>query len=214
MSATKSELSTQAKIARNSTIERAISLLGSGLNPEIVANTLGVTAGYISQLMSQTDIASEVTALRYEALQKHNTRDLGYDALEDALLEKMRDLLPLMHRPMEILKALSVINAAKRRGQSAPETIHNQQTIVQLILPTSVIQSFQVDTKNSVIKTGEQELLTISPKHLLATVKGNIQDDKTRDRDRTGNRTGSSEGTVQERIRAAKELRNSATKNL
>jgi hypothetical protein len=83
----------------------------------------------------------------------------------------MDELLPLMMRPMEVLKAISVINAAKRRGQSAPEAIHQQQNIVQLIMPVQVIQYYQVDIKNTVIKTGEQDLLTMNPKHLLAKVK-------------------------------------------
>ena len=167
MSITNSAVATR----EDSTIERAIALLGSGLSPEIVASTLGVTPSYISQIMSKDEIATRVTQLRYDALQKHNIRDTTYDTIEDALLVKMDELLPLMMRPMEVLKAISVINAAKRRGQSAPEAIHQQQNIVQLIMPVQVIQYYQVDIKNTVIKTGEQDLLTMNPKHLLAKVK-------------------------------------------
>jgi len=169
MTTTNSSVAVQS----NSTIERAISLLGSGLSPEVVSSTLGVTSGYISQLMSQDEIAFKVTQLRYESLQKHNARDLGYDELEDLLLVKMKELLPLMMRPMEILRALQVLNSAKRRGQSAPEAIHQQQEVVKLILPIQVIQNFQVDIKNTVIKTGDQDLLTINPKQLQASTQKN-----------------------------------------
>lgn len=155
----------------SSTEERAIALLGSGLTPEVVASTLGVSPSRISQLMSDEVFADKVVKLRYENLQKHNKRDAGYDELEDALLEKFRDLMPLMMRPMEVLKAMSVINAAKRRGQSAPEAITQHNTVVNLMMPTQVIQNFQVDAKNHVIKTGDQELLTINPRELLASVK-------------------------------------------
>lgn len=151
--------------------ERAIALLGTGLSPEVVASALGVTPSAISQMMSREEVALRVTQLRYEALQKHNTRDTNYDTIEDALLEKMQELLPLMMRPMEVLKAISVVNAAKRRGQSAPEAIHQTHQVVQLLMPVSVVQNFQVDIKNTVIKTGEQDLLTMNPKHLLAKVK-------------------------------------------
>ena len=181
-------------VGTSATIERAISLLGSGLGAEVVASTLGVSASYISQLLSQEDIATKVTTLRYEALQKHNVRDLGYDALEDKLLEKMDDLLPLMQRPMEVVKALSVVNAAKRRGQSAPESVTQQQTVVQLVLPTQVVNQFQVDVKNTVIKTGDRELLTINPKQLLASsVKGSTNEQlgfEERSREKEATRVG------------------------
>ena len=158
-------------VKESSNTERAILLLGSGLSPEVVASTLGITPSAISQMMSQDNIAARVTQLRYDAIQKHNIRDGSYDKIEDLLVEKMEELLPMMMRPMEVLKAISVINAAKRRGQSAPEAIGQAQKVVQLIMPTIVMQNFQVDIKNTVIKTGEQDLLTMNPKHLLAQVK-------------------------------------------
>ena len=164
MSATKSETALQI----TGVLERAIKLLGSGLSAEVVASTLGVSPSTVSMWLGNDEVSRQVTALRYEGLQKHNVRDNSYDALEDTLLEKMHDSVPLMMRPMEILKALSVINAAKRRGQSSQDSIHEKQTVVNLILPTQVVNQFQVDVKNTVIKTGDQELLTINPKQLLA----------------------------------------------
>lgn len=173
MTATNTALATT-----NSTVERAITLLGSGTPPVAVASALGVTEGYISQLVADEAIATRVTQLRYESLRKHSARDTSYDEMEDALLEKLRDLLPLMMRPAEILAAIKIVNGAKRRGQSSPESLTNKQEIVQLVLPTHIVQHFQVDIKNSVIKTGERELLTITPKTLegIVAAKGVTHD--------------------------------------
>lgn len=158
------------------TESRALSLLGQGLGPEVVAAAVGVSTSRISQLLSTPEFSAKVAELRYESLAKHNTRDAAYDALEDTLIEKLKDLLPYMMRPMEVLKSIQVINAAKRRGASAPEHITAQQTVVQLVMPTQILQSFTTNINNQVIKAGAQELVTIqsgSMNKMLDTLRGN-----------------------------------------
>lgn len=145
----------------STTEERALALLGQGLGPEAVASAVGVTVSRISQLLSQPEFASKVAEARYGNLAKHNSRDNAYDALEDTLVKKLEENLPFMMRPMEILKAISVVNAAKRRGSGTPDAIISQQTVVQLIMPTTVIQSFTANTNNQVVKAGNQDLVTV-----------------------------------------------------
>ena len=145
----------------STTESRALSLLGQGLSPEVVAAAVGVTASRISQLLSNSEFATSVAELRYESLAKHNTRDASYDSIEDELLEKLKDVLPCMMQPMQILKSIQVINAAKRRGAAAPDSILSQQTVVQLLMPTQIIQSFTANINNQVIKVGDQDLVTI-----------------------------------------------------
>lgn len=158
-----------------STEDRALTLLGQGLSPEVVSAAVGVSPSRISQLVSDPEFASKVAELRFKNLSKHNERDNAYDSMEDQLLEKLKDCLPFMMRPMEILKAISVINAAKRRGSSAPEHITNQQTVVQLVMPTQILQNFTTNLHNQVVKAGEQELITVqsaSMRKLLDRAKG------------------------------------------
>lgn len=146
--------------ARTLTEERALVLLGSGVAPAMVAASLGVSESLISQLLSNDAFATEVAELRFESLQKHNRRDSDYDKLEDALLEKMQDCVPLMHRPMEILKAISVVNAAKRRGQSTPESITNKQQVIQLQIPVQVINKFSTNLSGQVTSITDSENVT------------------------------------------------------
>lgn len=161
------------------TEERALSLLGSGVTPVQVAAAIGVSESRISQLLSEDSFAARVAELRYENLAKHNARDSSYDALEDALIEKMQDVLPLMHRPMEILKALSVINAAKRRGQSTPESIIEKQQIIQLTMPIQIINKFQANIHGQVTSVGAQDLLTIQSGALDNLVKRRLPQNET-----------------------------------
>lgn len=151
--------------------ERALTLLGSGIAPEAVASALGVTPSRISQLLSNEEFSGKVATLRYENLQEHNLRDGKYDSLEDDLINKLKNSLPLMIKPDTILKAISTINGAKRRGQSSPEQAANHQNIVTLVLPTVIAQQFVTNINNQVTKAGNQELVTIDSSKLLSNAE-------------------------------------------
>lgn len=151
--------------------EKALSLLGAGVHAEAVASALGVTPARISQLLSNEVFSKKVAALKYESLQKHNVRDAHYDSIEDKLLAKLEKSLPLMVKPESILKAISIVNGAKRRGSDKPAVVSNQQTIVNLVLPEVISNKFAIDLNNQVIKAGEQELLTMPSGDLLKRVE-------------------------------------------
>ena len=150
---------------RSVTEERALKLLGSGVNAESVAAALGVSPSRISQLLADEDFSLKVAQLRYEALQSHNERDSKYDKLEDSLLVRLEKSLAFMIKP------IAIINNAKRRGQSAPSQVVNQQNIVSLILPTIIAEKFTVNINNQVVKAGDQNLLTMPSGNLLDRVE-------------------------------------------
>lgn len=151
--------------------ERALSLLGSGIGAEQVAAALGVTPSRIAQLLSVEHFSKQVADLRYANLQKHNLRDEAYDQIEDILQAKLRSAMPLLIKPRDIMDALGKVNAAKRRGSSAPTSVNNQQNVVNLILPTIIAEKFAIDINNQVTKAGGQELQTMSSGSLLKKVE-------------------------------------------
>jgi len=148
------------------TAARILEMLGNGLAPAVVSSALGISESYISQLLSEESFSQQVTALRYANLQAATTRDRSYDAIEDELIAKMKDLLPMMYKPMEVLRAITVINAAKRRGADAPDNTVIHQTVVQLTLPTAITSKFITNAANQVVEAGEQELITIAASNL------------------------------------------------
>ena len=156
--------------APSATEARALKLLGSGVAPHQVASAIGVTESYISQLVSNPDFAEQIAELRYANLVKHNTRDDKYNAMEDTLLDKLEDLVPLMHRPQELLRAIQVINGAKRRGSEMPETAVQKSSVVTLNMPVQVINRFTTNIHNQVVSAGQQDLLTIQSQELLKKV--------------------------------------------
>lgn len=158
-----------------STESRALALLGQGLGPEIVASAIGISVSRISQLLSEPEFAAQVANLRFESLAAHTSRDRKYDSMEDSLLEKLQNCLPFMVKPFEILKAIQIINSAKRRGASSPDHISGNQEVVQLVMPVQIFQQFTTNVNNQVVKAGAQELVTVQ--------SGNMQ--KLLDRSKT-----------------------------
>lgn len=162
------------KLGRGTTTsieDRALVLLGAGIGGEAVANALGVTPARISQLLSEQVFSDAVSTLRYENLQKHNNRDASYDTIEDRLLAKLEQNLSFILKPRDLLQAIATINNAKRRGQSSPDQVVNQQNIVNLVLPTVITEKFTVNIDNQVTRAGEQELHTLPASTLLKSVE-------------------------------------------
>lgn len=145
----------------SATESKVLTLLGQGFAPEMVATAVGVSPARISQLLSQDEFAQQVAELRYKQLAAHTERDSKYDTLEDQILDRLRTSLSMVFDPMKLAKLLQVVNSAKRRGAAAPEHLTTQQTVVQLNIPTAILQQFRVNVNNQVVQAGQQDLITV-----------------------------------------------------
>lgn len=162
----------------NYTEERALALLGSNISPAQVAAALGVSESYISQLLSRPDFSGQVASLRFENLQAHNARDQKADSLEDKILSKLEETLPLVCRPMELARLYQVVNSAKRRGSTAPESTLQHQRIVNITIPVQIAAKFSATPDNYVHTAGEQSLLTMQSSQLLSLHQNKIKLEK------------------------------------
>lgn len=151
--------------------KRAIELLGTGLGNTVVAQAIGVTESRIAQLMSTDSFRAEVMQLRFENLQRHNVTDARYDDMESRVLTQLEDNLPLVQKPMELVRILATLNNAKRRGSEHIDTNSTQSNIVTLLMPTMITQQFTTNINNQVIVAGEQTLETIQGSTLLNAAK-------------------------------------------
>lgn len=145
----------------NQTQVKALALLASGVIPEQCATALGITPSAISQMMSNEEFASELATRKFEALRKHNVHDDKLDELEAQIVRQLETQLSLVLEPMKLARLFAIVNAAKRRGSSAPEQITQKQTVLKLNMPVTLIQKFTINSNNQVVSTGEQDLVTI-----------------------------------------------------
>ena len=157
----------QWRASLNTNQSQALKLLGQGISAVIVASTLGVTEGLISQFLAEPRFAEEVTRLKLAALQKQTSVDNKYLEFEDKLLDKFGKVIPLMTKPMEILKGLQVLNATKRRGMADAPAGTGTSQIVQINIPVHVSQKFITNTHNQIVEIhyedGSRSLVTATP---------------------------------------------------
>lgn len=154
-------MSTVSTSVRTPTDEKALTLLGQGIPAVTVASTLGVTESRISQLLSNSEFASEVRELRYASTIKHNARDNKADEIEDKLLDQLKNAIPMLMRPMEIARTLSMVNGMKRRGSTSTDGLAEKSAIVTITMPKQITQKFTTNINNQVIQAGTQDLITI-----------------------------------------------------
>lgn len=145
----------------SSTEQRAIKLLAAGLQNSQAAAALGVTESRVSQMLAEENFAAEVAAAKFLAMEKRTTRDAAYDELEDTLLEKVKLASQFESRLPVLVKALQIINAARRSMTSGPAAGNLQQTVVNITIPQVAASMFTTNSNNQVISAGEQQLLTI-----------------------------------------------------
>jgi transcriptional regulator with XRE-family HTH domain len=170
--------------------ERALVLLGAGLSQIKVAESLGVDPSRISQLVTDEEFSKRLADAKFENLNKHNEHDAKLDRAEDAVVDKLLDSIDQVYKPMELTRILATLNAAKRRGSSAPASVGEQSTILNLLMPTKIINNFVTNINNQVVRAGETDLLTIQSGTLADKVKQLEKDRVIEYESRTKQRVG------------------------
>lgn len=145
---------------------KALSLLGQGIAPVMVASTLGCSESLISQYLADPRFADEVVKLKLISLQMQTGIDNKYMEAENKLVDKLLKTIPLMTKPMDILRGLQVVNATKRRGVSdGPVGAHISQ-VVNITLPGVFAAKLITNAQNQVVEvldeTGPRSLITAS----------------------------------------------------
>jgi len=151
--------------------EKLIALLGSGISNAVAASAVGCSESYVSQLLAIPEISARVAQLRFDTLQANNLRDSKIDGIEDLLLAKLSASVNLIMRPMELVKASSMINAMKRRGSAAPEQSTQLTQVINLTLPPKLTVAFQLNNQNEIIEVAGRPLVTMQTATLLVEAK-------------------------------------------
>lgn len=159
--------------------DRAKELLGYGASVEDVAKTLGCDHSYISQLLADEQFSAEVSNLRADKLASASARDNKINAIEDVLIERLKEAIDarMIFKAGDLLRAFAVVNKAERRGFDAPLTNAANQTIVNLTMPTKIINKYVTNVNNEVIEINDATLVTMPTAELLRSLqKGDNKD--------------------------------------
>ncbi len=180
-----------------------LELLGAGYKPPMVASVLGITESRISQLLSDDTFASKVLALRLARTKGTIDRDNKWDKIEDLLLKKFEDVMVFMNDPLKLLRALQVVNAAKRRGAGSDNSSEAglTGTVVQINAPRNVVMQFITNGNNEVVEVGGRSMVPMASKKVMEELKRQTEQihiGSNYDDERSPALPAPSAGTVQE----------------
>ena len=83
-------------------------LLGNGLPSSAVAEAVGVDPSFVSQLLADEDFKREVLTAKAARAEQALERDARWDRIEDKVLEKAEQMLPLISRPRDLIAIAQV----------------------------------------------------------------------------------------------------------
>lgn len=148
-------------------IERVKDLLGSGLDPSVVASALGTTPSYISQLLSDERFREEVLQKKMLLLQAASARDAKIDALEDRALDRLSEVMDFIIKPREVIHAAALLNRMQRRGTTIDMNLGQKAEVVKLTMPRVLVQNFIVNRQGEVIDVAGQSMVGMSAHQLM-----------------------------------------------
>lgn len=148
--------------------DRIVELLGAGLAQSVVAESVGVDASYVSQLVAREDIAARVATLRAQKAAEFVEHDTNIHTLEKLALERIGKMLPLTSDVMKLTKVFQVLNGARR---SMDHGIAQQQatpaTVVNITLPPAAQLHFKLTPDRQVIEIEGRSMVPM-PSHQVA----------------------------------------------
>lgn len=132
----------------------------NGVEPSLIARTVGCDPSYISQLLEDKEFYAEVEAGRLLHLQKGAELDQQYDKLEDMAAKKLLTALTFMSKPMEIARVMEIANRAKRRTSV---DVSQQKALAQvnITIPQVMLQQVVTNPNGEVVRVGDTSLVTM-----------------------------------------------------
>ena len=141
--------------------ERIIELLGHGISHSAVAAAVGCEPSYVTQLVDEEGIAEQITEKKLHRLEQSAEVDSDIDDLEKMALNRMRQLLPFITRPMDAARVFQTLNSAKKK---TPEIVTGDRPtapVVQLNIPVNVAVQFKLSSDQQVVEVDGRSMSTL-----------------------------------------------------
>jgi hypothetical protein len=146
-----------------------------------IATIVGCDPSYVSQVKAQREV--EIAEKRILSNLSGIRRDNRIDELEDKALEKLGDMLGMMFKPMEVLRAAQVLNGMTRRtqGMAGEREASTGETVVRITLPSHVheaVVGIKLNTSREVVEVNGRQMLNLPMGTLLREMETRRTDRK------------------------------------
>lgn len=150
--------------------EKSMEMLVKGIDPNDIALSIGVDVSYVLALSNDPTFRQTLSNQRADKVVEVYDKDDAYDTLETLAMAQLGDALADERDTGKLLKAVSVLNGAKRRSKGEGG-IAPQGVVVELHLPAFVQKYNSVtsekDIQGQVVSVDGRPLLTKDTKSIL-----------------------------------------------
>ena len=154
----------------SSTKLRILELLASNVPPANVAQAVGCSPSYISQLLTDEDFVAELSSRRVAATESDIHFDKSLNSLEDLLVERLHLMLPTIIDPMKAVRALKDISSVRRRAEASALPTTAPQLTVTIDLPQAA--QARIDMQLS----EQRQVIAIEGRSMQTLPSRNLQD--------------------------------------
>lgn len=166
----------KTRSATQSLEEKLLSFLGRGnCSNEDAAAACGISVSRVSQIITEPEFAARLAEEKFKHASAYQERDLSWDSLEDKLLEKAHQMLPMITKPSEVIAMARMANTATRRATSGVNNTSAPKTVVNLFLPNAAMARFVTNGMNQVVQAGSQSLITVQAERLATMASTQAQ---------------------------------------
>jgi hypothetical protein len=154
------------------TREKLLGLLAAGVSQTSAALAVGVSDGYVSQLLLDSDFSQQLVAKRGASLSAAVAHDASIETVEGKALRAVEGKLPFVRNALEAARIFQILNSSKRRldiGESGGDSLGAQQ--VTIVLPRAAAVQITMNASNQVIEVQGRSMATLPSRALpnLAT---------------------------------------------
>jgi len=147
--------------------DKVIEMLSRGYSQAVVAAAVGCDDSYISQILADTETRDLISARRLSVLESRVEVDDSIETLEKQALARVKQLLPLVTKPMEALRIFEVMNKAEKKTKDPVEQEAKSQ-VVNITLPQVAAVAFKLSPDRQVVEIEGRSMATLPSQQLNA----------------------------------------------
>jgi hypothetical protein len=147
--------------ANHDTRERLITYLVAGATQAQAAAALGISESYVSDMHAEDSFKEELASRKMAALESSISTENQIKKVESLAITKLEKLMPTIMDPMKALAIFKVTNAARISQTVVSNPAVAATAIVNLHLPTVLLQNYKADSSNRIISINDTPMITL-----------------------------------------------------
>lgn len=147
--------------------DKIISFLGAGVSQAVAAEAVGVTPGYVSQLLEDPAVREEIALARASRVEEAIKSDNTLEDAEKKALKAVVDRMHVVRNAGEAANIFKILNGARRKATpEAGVTAPTGAQQVMIVIPKAAQVMIKMSSDNQVVAIDNRSMAPLPSKAL------------------------------------------------